>query len=365
MDVKQVNIEEFITLCKSHPILDVRSPGEYAHAHIPGAISFPLFTDDERAIVGTLYKQESKEKAIRKGLEFFGPKLNQLLDKAECIIEQFNSSRGRASEQKLLVHCWRGGMRSAGVAWLLRLYGFEIITLQGGYKAYRKWVLAQFDKKWNFLVVGGFTGSSKTESLCCLSSIHNEKVIDLELLARHKGSAFGGIGQSEPQPTQEMFENRLAGVLYNIYNHDDKEEVNVKSHIWVEDESQRIGSVNIPQPLYNQLRTSKLLFLHIPFGKRLEYIVSIYGKLDRSLIIAAISRLQKKMGGLETKESIGFLLEGDIENSFQILLRYYDRLYEKALNKKKVGLLSLTTIPIDFVDPQRIAVTLIKHKPYE
>jgi len=365
MDVKQVDIEEFIIQCKSHPILDVRSPGEYAHAHIPGAISFPLFTDEERAIVGTLYKQESRESAIRKGLEFFGPKLIQLLDKAERILEECKSIRERVSEPKLLVHCWRGGLRSAGVAWLLRLYGFDIITLKGGYKAYRRWVLAQFEKKWNFLVVGGFTGSSKTETLSCLSSIHNEKVIDLEMLARHKGSAFGGIGQSEPQPTQEMFENRLAGVLYDIDNLNNREEVNVKSHIWVEDESQRIGNVNIPQPLYDQLLTSKLVFLQIPFGKRLDYIVSIYGKLDRKLIIAAIIRLQKKMGGLETKESIGFLLEGNIEKSFQILLRYYDRLYEKALIKKRDGLISLTTIPLDSVDPQMIAVTLIKQKPYE
>ena len=161
MGVQVVEIEEFLKLAKDYPILDVRSPGEYSHAHIPGAISFPLFSDEERAKIGTLYKQESREAAVREGLDIFGPNMRRMTEQAEAI----TSSQGAPQEKTLLIHCWRGGMRSGGVAWLLDLYGFKVFTLEGGYKVYRNWVLNMFEKRHLIRLVGGYTGSGKTSIL--------------------------------------------------------------------------------------------------------------------------------------------------------------------------------------------------------
>ena len=197
MAVQKLTIEEFVKLAKEHPVLDVRSPGEYNHAHMPGAYSLPLFTDEERKMVGTAYKQQSREAAIKVGLDYFGVKMKTMVEETEFLVSRFSlnsatSNQTPVNEQQetrnVLVHCWRGGMRSAGVAWLLDLYGFNVYTLVGGYKSYRKWVLAQFEKDYNFNIIGGYTGSGKTLLLHELKMQH-KKIIDLELLANHKGSA--------------------------------------------------------------------------------------------------------------------------------------------------------------------------------
>lgn len=356
MAIKQIDVEEFLQLAVDFPILDVRSPSEFHHAHIPEAYSFPLFTDDERAAVGTLYKQKSREAAIQRGLDFFGPKLNRYIQEAEQIASE-SGQLAKKIPPTFLIHCWRGGMRSAGIGWLLDLYGYKVMSLRGGYKAYRHWVLAQFYRDWEIRCLGGFTGSGKTEILAELKS-NGEKTIDLEELAIHKGSAFGGIGQAVKQPTQEMFENHLAKALYDHgkYSKTSKD----KDKIWIEDESQRIGSVNIPQPLWQQMRSKDLVFLDIPFERRLQHIKMYYGKLDRSLLLAAISRLQKKLGGLETKNAIAYLLDDDIEGCFRILLQYYDKLYLKSLDKKKADLSTKDEFPFEDVSPSVIAVKLIE-----
>ncbi|MEO8171934.1 MAG: tRNA 2-selenouridine(34) synthase MnmH, partial [Sediminibacterium sp.] len=208
MAIGKLSIEEFLQLSAEYAVLDVRSPGEFAHAHIPGAHSLPLFSDEERKIVGTAYKQESKEKAIKLGLDFFGTKMVKMVEEAERIVKSWKLKAKGEKSNTVIVHCWRGGMRSAGVAWLLDLYGFKVYTLVGGYKVYRKWVLQQFEKEYQLNMVGGYTGSGKTEALHVIAK-KQQPVIDLENLASHKGSAFGGFGQP-PQPSQEMFENLLA-----------------------------------------------------------------------------------------------------------------------------------------------------------
>jgi tRNA 2-selenouridine synthase len=213
MPVEKIDIEQFLELAKHHPVFDVRSPGEYNHAHIPGAISLPLFSDEERKIVGTAYKQESRQQAIKTGLDFFGPKMRKMVEDVESIVGSresvvVNSQLPTHDSRLILVHCWRGGMRSAAVAWLLDLYGFKVYTLIGGYKKFRNHVLDTFQFPFRFNILGGFTGSGKTELLKSLEE-KGEKVIDLEGIAQHKGSAFGNIGMPE-QPSQEMFENLLA-----------------------------------------------------------------------------------------------------------------------------------------------------------
>ena len=330
MSAQRIDIEQFLSLALLHPVLDVRSPGEYKHAHIPGAHSFPLFTDEERKIVGTTYKQNSREEAIKIGLDFFGPTLKQRVIEAERIAK---------GNKILLVHCWRGGMRSAAISWLLDLYGFKIYTLTGGYKAYRNWVLEQFKKNYPFQLIGGYTGSGKTELLVALK-IEKQLIVDLEEIAGHKGSAFGNIGLP-PQPGQEQFENCLSMALHGCV------QASASTPIWLEDESQRIGTVNIPNELWNTMRKSPIYFLDIPFEKRLEHIVEEYGQLDQEAVVAAIGRITKKLGHLQAQQAIDFLQENNTTESFSILLRYYDKLYAKSLQNREGLEKLLTNIPAD------------------
>lgn len=364
MAVQKLLIEDFIQQANNHPVFDVRSPGEFSHAQIPGAYSLPLFTDDERAVVGTTYKKQSREKAIKAGLDYFGPKMKVMIETVEALIADRDRMAGKKisndqrSANTVLVHCWRGGMRSAGVAWLLDLYGFKVYTLVGGYKAYRKWVREQFEKDYAFSIIGGHTGSGKTLVLQELIQ-QQYTAIDLEALANHKGSAFGAVGK---QPSQEMFENLLAqqlsAVSTKMTDHSQQTTADGRPStlndqpltIWLEDESQRIGNLQLPMSLWNTMRKSPVYFLDIPFEARLDYITEEYGKTEKEKLVNATIRIQKRLGGLETKNVIGHLLEDNHKEAFRILLRYYDKWYQKALfNRENPGVL-LNKIPCSGVD---------------
>lgn len=342
MPAKKVHIQEFLEMSAAHPVLDVRSPGEYAHAHIPGAISFPLFTDEERKVVGTSYKQRSREDAIKIGLDYFGPKMRAMVEQVEQIAQQRRS-------KTLLIHCWRGGMRSGAISWLLDLYGFEVYLLTGGYKAFRKWVLNSFEQQYPFRMLGGYTGSGKTEVLYELQR-KKESVIDLEGIAKHKGSAFGALGL-ESQPGQEMFENILAIQL--------AEAVKQGKDIWMEDESQRIGHINLPGSLWNNMRSSPLYFLEVDFEQRLDNIISGYGKFDKDKLVNAIIRIRKRLGPLETKTAINHLLEDNIKECFRILLWYYDKYYTKSLSAREGLDALLHNVPCDRIDAKQNAQKLL------
>jgi tRNA 2-selenouridine synthase len=340
MAVVRISIEDFLDLVKDQPVIDVRSPGEYKHACIPGAYSLPLFDNDERSVVGTAYKQQSKQKAIKIGLDFFGKKMVRMVEEIEKITE--NKKETVEGKKTVFVHCWRGGMRSAGVAWLLDLYGFNVYTIVGGYKAFRKWVLQQFTEDYPFSILGGYTGSGKTEVLKAIKH-SGEQIIDLEGLANHKGSAFGSIGMPE-QPSQEMFENLFALQLWKMNSNKQADT------IWLEDESQRIGNVNIPITLWNKIRTKPIYFLNIPFEERLEHIIKGYGKGDKEKLLTAIVRIKKRLGGLETKTAVNHLLEDDLKESFRVLLKYYDKWYTKGLQGRENWEKLTITIDCEKVD---------------
>jgi tRNA 2-selenouridine synthase len=351
---ERIHIEKFIELAAHHPVFDVRSPGEYTHAHFPGAYSMPLFSDEERKIVGTAYKQESREQAIKLGLDFFGPKMRKMVDivegtsKRECGIGNEDSEKQNQipNSKILLVYCWRGGMRSGAVSWLLDMYGLKVYTLVGGYKKFRNLVLDTFKLPFQINILGGYTGSGKTELLKTLKE-KGETIIDLEGIANHKGSAFGNIGMPE-QMGQEMFENLLATELRKlIVNSEclikDSSHSSFTIHqppIWLEDESQRIGRVNIPHDLWKNMRQSPVFFLDIPFDERLKHIVQEYGQLEREKVAEAIGRISQKLGNLNAKTAILLLYEGRITESFDILLKYYDKFYFKSLHNRE-GIQSL------------------------
>lgn len=371
MAAEKIHIEQFLELAKQYPVIDVRSPGEYNHAHIPGAYSLPLFTDEERKVVGTTYKQQSREAAIKIGLDYFGPKMRGIVESSESLVQ---SQKQQAPELRtpdtklILIYCWRGGMRSGAVSWLLDLYGFKAYTLIGGYKKFRNYVLDTFKLPFQINIVGGYTGSGKTELLKELKE-KGEPVIDLEDIAKHKGSAFGNIGMPQ-QPTQEMFENIMVQSLLEVRSRKSEtgatpsDLIPPTSDIWLEDESQRIGQVNIPNDLWANMRKSPVYFLDIPFEERLRHITEEYGCLEKQQVIDAINRIKEKLGGQNAKLAIQLLKEGKTEESFRILLKYYDKFYFKSLHNRE-GLNSLLhTVECKSVTPEN-ADQLIRHIQYQ
>lgn len=362
MAIQKADIVQFLSHAVFHPVLDVRSPAEFQHAHIPGAISLPLFSDEERKVVGTLYKQRSREEAIKEGLDYFGPKMRGMVEKVQEILASKTFSRqereqeGFVSDNCVLVHCWRGGMRSGAVAWLLDLYGFRVISLEGGYKKFRHYVLESFDLTLEINILGGYTGSGKS---LVLKELQQERqlVIDLEEIAQHKGSAFGAM--ATPQPGQEMFENLLAMEIRRAWHLHQQPGNSLVT--WLEDESQRIGSVNIPQSFWNTMRRAPVFFLDIPFEERLDHIVAEYGRIPTEKLINAIIRISKRLGGLETKTAISALVEGNIRESFAVLLRYYDKHYIKGLMNRENLEELLVKVPAEKVHAKFNSEKIIKH----
>ena len=301
-------LAEFDTL--SYPILDVRAPIEFAQGHVPGALNLPLFTDEERARIGTTYKQVSQDRAVHLGLEFFGPKMSVMIKTAQKL----------APHKEVRLHCWRGGMRSGTVLWLLELAGFTVHLLDKGYKEYRRTVLASFDTPRQWRVLGGLTGSGKTDVLHQLAA-QGQPVLDLEGLATHKGSAFGAIGQPA-QPTQEQFENNLAAAIATLPT---------DAPVWVEDESRQIGRLTIPPALFTQMHAAPRWVLEVPRAARVAKLAAEYGAENPTELAAAIERLQKRLGGLATKQALEAVAAGDFPLMVELVLDYYDKTYTHGL----------------------------------
>ena len=232
-------------------LIDVRSPSEYAKGHIPNATNLPLFSDEQRALIGTLYKQCGQPAAYDLGIKFVGPKLADFVKQA------------RAFGEKLELYCARGGMRSASMGWLFANAGVECCIKEGGYKAYRRWIHGVLERGVTFKVLTGLTGSGKTEKLQKLAKC-GENVLDLEGLANHRGSSFGMLGQ-DPQPSYEQFENLIGDRLSNLC-----------SPIWVEDESRMIGNCKIPDPIYDAIQKGELVVVEAPKQKRLQRLIEMY-----------------------------------------------------------------------------------------
>lgn len=306
MEVREMD-DSFLRNLSCAVLLDVRSPGEYARGHIPRAVSFPLFTDSERAEVGTLFIEKGKRAALLRGLEQVGPQMADFVRQAETL----------APQGKLAIHCWRGGMRSASLGWLLETAGFDVLGIKGGYKAYRSYIHQRFaDTAWPLLVLGGETGSGKTAVLHALAKA-GEQVIDLEHLARHKGSAFGSLGE-EPQPTPEQFENNL----YHELCHMDSQR-----RIWVENESRAIGRVFQPSGFWEQFRKGIYVGMEVPYAVRLRSLAAVYGCFPKPDLIDAFLRIQKRLGGQHVQAAIANLEAGHMEAAAAIALGYYDKSY--------------------------------------
>ena len=313
---KTVNIQVFLELSKTFPILDVRSESEFEMGHMQNAVNIPILSNEQRKIVGTLYKQNGREVAVYKGLELLGPLMSVRLKKGVKL----------ATNGKILVHCWRGGMRSQFYAFLLHFYGLESILLEGGYKAFRGLVHQTFDKKLNIKVLGGKTGSGKTVVLKKLAEL-GEQVIDLEAIANHRGSSFGALGLNE-QPSQEQFENALFTAISNLDS---------TKTIWIEDENRTVGSRVIPEGFWNQMKSSSKIFLIRDFEERLDQIMLDYSCFPVKDLIISMQRIGKRLGPQHVKRAIELLENGEIREAFKIALVYYDKAYLFGLEKNKAA----------------------------
>lgn len=319
------------------PLIDVRSPGEFAQGHIPNATNIALFTDEERTVVGTAYKKESRESAFEIGFEYVKPKLNDFIFKSLAI----------ASNKEVAVHCWRGGMRSNAFADHLIDNGFEkVYIIEKGYKAFRHHVLHFFEQPFNLKILGGYTGSGKTEILHDLSK-KGQQIIDLEGLASHRGSAFGGI-DLPPQPTTEQFENNLFSTLQSL-NH--------KLPIWVEDESRLIGQVVIPAAFYAKMIAMPVYFLEVPLIQRCNHLVTTYASLSADQLAAAIHRITKRLGFDNAKFAQEALENKNYHKVVEITLFYYDKYYLKGLQKRENS--NILQFKILSVNPEETANLLI------
>lgn len=291
------------------PVIDVRSPAEFLHAHFPLAQNIPLLTNEERVIIGTTYKQKGREEAVQKGFKLVGPRFHEFIDKAKEI----------APDKKIAIYCWRGGMRSNIVAWILSMGGFQTILLKGGYKSFRNWCFAEFNEPKNIIVLGGKTGSGKTEMLQCLKDA-GEQIIDLENLANHKGSAFGSLGMPA-QPSTEQFENFLAIEWWKISG---------EKIVWLENESRTIGKNIIPDKIFEQMRTANVLEITIDDAVRKKRILNEYGNFSNEELADKTKLIAKRLGNDLFKQSLQFLEDKNLDGWVNNMLVYYDKTYRHS-----------------------------------
>jgi tRNA 2-selenouridine synthase len=251
-----------------------------------------------------------------------------------------------STNKKVLVHCWRGGMRSGAMAWAFGLYGFDVSILKGGYKAFRKANIESFYKIYYFKIISGNTGSAKTEILKEMK-VFGEQIIDLEDLAQHQGSSFGSMGKMV-QPSQEQFENLFAIEL---------QKMDFSKPIWLEDESVTIGKRVIPKPIWDQMRNAQVIKVEIPKEERIEFLNKEYGSLDRDFLKSAVLGITKRLGPLETKLTLQAIDEGRMKDFINQVLVYYDKAYLKGIKTRLDE--SVTIISLDTISAQQNAKSIL------
>ncbi len=305
-------------ICRSEQetIVDVRTPLEFLAGHIPGAINIPLFSNEERALVGTLYKKTGKEQAIEKGLEIIGPKLSSLVQDFKKLDRQ----------KTIFLYCWRGGMRSESLCWLLNLAGITTKRLEGGYKAYRNHIRQSFSKQAQIIILGGHTGSGKTALLLSLEK-RGTQIIDLEGLANHKGSAFGHIDEA-PQGSSEQFENNLAKIWLSLKS---------SKPVLIENESRMIGTIHLPEPFWLQMRAAPLLSIDCPKAARVARLVEDYGYSSLEDLGNAVQKIEKKFSLEKLGGIYQYLQDKRLDKACDILLEYYDKCYQKGIDRRQLS----------------------------
>jgi len=331
MYFKRKELEKFRSF--KGPLIDVRSPSEYYKGHLPNSINIPLFDNDERSIIGTIYKKQGREKAVIEGLKFLEKKIELLLDNLFMNIDSHKIIPGiKNNELSIRIYCSRGGMRSQSISWLLEKYKFNTITLKGGYKTYRRWILDSFSKKWNIVIIGGKTGTGKTKLLSLLEK-YKYQTIDLEGFACHRGSTFGGLGMKE-QPSNEQFENKIAEKLNSFIS---------INNVFVEAESSNIGKCKIPHEFFNQMKASRRIEILRSESNRLDELIDTYSIFKKEELQESVLRIKKRLGPQRTKIALESINNEKWDLVCRSVLDYYDRCYEyEKVGKSNIKILNLT-----------------------
>jgi tRNA 2-selenouridine synthase len=305
--VELIDMDRFLELSETLTAIDVRSPIEYEQDHIPGSINIPLFSNEERAEIGTAYTHEGPETAVELGERYAEPKIPHYLEQVKSC----------AREGRVLVLCARGGMRSGRFSEFLAEHGYRPYRLRNGYKGYRRYVQSSFERKLSLIVLGGRTGCGKTDILGEMAGL-GEQVLDLEGLANHRGSAFGSVGLGA-QPSTRHFENCLFHEILRL----DRDKP-----IWVEDESLNIGKVVLPAPFYDQLQSTELVLIDMDRSQRIERLCRDYGSAGKAPLIEALGKIRKRVG-LENHQRALKAIEGDnLPEAVSLVLDYYDKCYD-------------------------------------
>lgn len=338
--IQRISVTKAFSEHRHSLLLDVRSPGEYARGHVPGAVNLPLFSNEEREKVGTIYKKTGPQEALLKGLSFVGPRMADIIRKVSSM----------TADEKVCIYCWRGGKRSGSIGWLLDLAGFQVDIIEGGYKSYRHFVLDSIDKlNLRLRVLGGKTGAGKTEILHQLAK-RGEQIIDLEGLANHKGSAFGWIGEA-PQPSTEHFENLLLDYVQNLQP---------EQRIWIENESRSVGKVYLPDKLWFLMRAAPVIEIDLPIDERVTHLVKTYTQTRIEDLISAFNNLKKRLGGQHVQAALEALEDNNFQLAARIALTYYDKAYQAGMEKRDKS--TVNTLYFDKLDPCLIADFLLKHE---
>lgn len=309
-------LEDIFTLQKKgpHTFIDVRSPNEFNEATIPGSINIPVFDDEERAEIGTLYKQMGQDIAMQRGLEIFSGKLPDFIRAFKLI------------KTPMTVFCWRGGTRSKTAATVLDLMGIHTSRLSGGIRSYRQWIVHELEKENfppNFIVLNGYTGSGKTEILKRLAN-NGYPVIDFEHIAGHRGSIFGQIGL-EPS-NQKKFDSLLVREL---------ERFKSEPYVFIEGESRRIGKVSLPQFIYEKKENGMQIVIHLPLEERVQIVLADYKPWDNpERFIDAFQLIKKRLHTPIAKMIETHLKNGEFAQVVELLLEhYYDPRYKHSGTK--------------------------------
>ena len=304
------------SFAKFDDILDVRTPAEFSDDHLPGAINIPVLSNEERAIVGTLYAQISSFEAKKNGAAMIARNIARHLD--EALLD-------KPKEWRPLIYCWRGGVRSSSMAHILSQVGWKTAQLNGGYKAYRRHVVSVLDvlpKKFNFIVICGATGSGKSR---LLRSLHDQgaQVLDLEELAQHRGSLLG-YHPGQQQPSQKAFESQIYCSLQGF---------STIRPIYVEAESRKIGAISLPASLIAQIRSAQCIQMEVTLDSRIELLLEEYSHFlsSKKVLTERLAFLTELHGKKVIQYWYEMVSQGEWKSLVKDLLtRHYDPAYKQS-----------------------------------
>lgn len=320
--MEKINIEKALKLDNTI-FIDVRTESEYKEDHILDAFHMPIFSDDEHKDIGTIYKMQGKNEAIQKGFDYVKDKLKHMYMEVLSLANEYDN---------IVIYCARGGMRSGSIVNLVSTLGINVYQLEGGYKAYRNYVLNYFsnvmDMK-DFIVLHGLTGVGKTDALLMLENAGID-IIDLEGLAKNSGSTFGFIMFDEKPPSQKHFETKIFEKLY--YSN--------SNYIFIESESKRVGHVNVPNEIYEGIiRDGYHILLECSVKSRVDRLCRDYIYTDKKqpeALVECMNKFRKRLGNTTVDKFINLFNEGKYEQVVEhYLVDYYDALYGHSVQKYK------------------------------